>query len=62
MSPDSKCTFYLFVRRDPTAPYAFLGPVRYEAHTGDRPIGIEWKLEHAMPAALFDAYATLAVS
>jgi hypothetical protein len=30
------------------------------AHRGDRPIGITWRLEHPMPAALFESYATLA--
>jgi voltage-gated potassium channel len=36
-----------------------LGPVLYQGHLGDRPIAITWRLEHAVPAALFDAYATL---
>jgi superfamily II DNA or RNA helicase/HKD family nuclease len=52
-------SFFLFVRPDPEAPFAFLGPVRYEAHTGDRPIAITWRLEHPMPAALYERYATL---
>lgn len=46
------------MREDPDAPYAFLGPARYLAHEGNRPIGITWELEHPMPAALFDAFAT----
>jgi len=29
------------------------------SHAGDRPISITWKLQHAMPAVLFDRYATL---
>lgn len=57
---DSDWSFYLFVRTDPAAPYAFLGPVAYESHAGDRPIGITWKLAFSMPAALYDRYATLA--
>lgn len=52
-------TFYLFVRTDPQATYAFLGPVRYDGHTGNRPIAITWKLPYAMPAALFALFATL---
>jgi superfamily II DNA or RNA helicase/HKD family nuclease len=51
--------FYLFVRPDPEAAYAFLGRVHYQSHSGDRPIAILWRLEHAMPGALYDRYATL---
>jgi hypothetical protein len=61
-SPGNGWSFFLFVRRDPDAAYAFLGPVRRESHTGDRPIAITWRLAHPMPAALFDAYATLAAT
>lgn len=57
---DSEWSFYLFVRTAPDAPYAFLGPVTYESHTGDRPIGITWRLAFAMPAGLYERYATLA--
>jgi hypothetical protein len=53
-------SFFLFVRSDPDAPYAFLGPVTLKAASGDRPIGITWRLEHAMSGALFDRFATLA--
>jgi superfamily II DNA or RNA helicase len=59
-SPGNGWTFYLFVRSDPDAAYAFLGPVRLESASGDRPIGITWRLEHAMSGALFDTFATLA--
>lgn len=58
-SPGNGWSFFLFVRTDPDAPYAFLGPVRFRSATGDRPIGITWELETAMPAALFDRFATL---
>ncbi len=51
--------FYLFVRTDPDAAYAFLGPAQYQSHTGDRPIAITWRLVHPMPAALFARFATL---
>jgi superfamily II DNA or RNA helicase/HKD family nuclease len=59
-SPANGWSFYLFVRSDPEAPYAFLGPVKLESASGDRPIGITWRLEHAMAGALFDTFATLA--
>ena len=36
-----------------TAPYTFLGPVRYVKHEGGRPMGVEWELEREMPAWLF---------
>jgi superfamily II DNA or RNA helicase/HKD family nuclease len=52
-------SFYLFVRTDPEATFAFLGRVHYVAHSGDRPIGITWKLEAKMPALLYERYATL---
>lgn len=52
-------SFFLFVRTDPDAAFAFLGPVRYEAHAGDRPIAITWRLETPLPAALHERYATL---
>lgn len=56
----------LFVRqrkRDElgTVPYLFLGPARYVQHSGDRPIGITWKLDTAMPADYFTA-STVAAS
>lgn len=59
-SPGNGWSFYLFVRSDPDAPYAFLGPVTLQASSGDRPIGITWRLEHAMAGSLFDRFATLA--
>jgi hypothetical protein len=58
-SAENGWSFYLFVRTDPDAAYAFLGPVRYQSHAGDRPIAITWALEHTMPAALFENFATL---
>lgn len=59
-SPSNGWTFFLFVRSDPDAAYAFLGPVTLDAWRGDRPIGITWRLEHPMPGALFDKFGTLA--
>lgn len=59
-SPSNGWSFYLFVRTDPEAPYAFLGPVSFRSATGDRPIGVTWELATPMPGALFDRFATLA--
>ena len=40
---------------DETAPFIFLGPAkRLIRAEGNRPISIEWELEHPMPAALFE--------
>ncbi len=58
-SGENGWSFYLFVRSDPDAPYAFLGRVLHRAHEGDRPIGITWELELPMASALYDRFATL---
>ncbi len=55
----------LFVREEQkdefgTAPYLFLGPVRYVSHTGERPIAITWELEHAMPTDFFTSASVAA--
>ena len=36
-----------------TVPYSFLGPCRYESHTGDRPMGIIWRLARDITADLY---------
>jgi superfamily II DNA or RNA helicase/HKD family nuclease len=59
-SPTNGFRFYLFVRPDLDTPFAFVGPVRYLKHEGDRPIAITWQLEKALPAVLYQQYATLA--
>ncbi len=59
-SPGNGWRFYLFVRTDPEAPYAFLGPALFDSAKGDRPIGITWRLEHPIAGALFAKLATLA--
>jgi hypothetical protein len=59
-SPGNGWSFYLFVRTDPDAPYAFLGPVRYETHEGDRPIAITWRLAAPMRAILSQRFESLA--
>lgn len=53
-------SFYLFVSLAPNAPYEFLGRARYVSHSGDRPMGITWRLDSPLPARLFERYATLA--
>ncbi len=59
-SPGNGWSFHLFVRTDPDAAYAYVGPVVYESHAGDRPIGITWRLAHPLRGGLFDLYRTLA--
>nr|WP_226344289.1 DUF3427 domain-containing protein [Agilicoccus flavus] len=61
---DGSSTILLFVRQERTGefgtePYTFLGPAHYVSHTGERPIAITWRLDHAMPA---DLYADAAVA
>jgi hypothetical protein len=58
-SPHNGWCFFLFVRTDPEAFYAFCGPAVHRSHEGDRPIAVTWRLEHALPAALYQRYATL---
>lgn len=43
-----------------TSPYLFLGPAQYVTHTGDRPIAITWRLEHAIPMDFFAAASAIA--
>jgi hypothetical protein len=38
-----------------TAPYVFLGPVRYGSHEGEKPMQLIWELERAMPPDFFEA-------
>jgi hypothetical protein len=51
--------FLLFVRETREDAFVALGPVRYVSHTGERPMGITWKLETPMTAALFERFAAL---
>ncbi|MFE0530774.1 DUF3427 domain-containing protein [Micromonospora parva] len=55
-------TVHLFVRETRIAdrdlgapPYLYAGTMRYDSHTGDRPMRVLWQLRHALPA---DVYAT----
>jgi superfamily II DNA or RNA helicase len=56
--------FLLFVREEPqlgggrTAPFLFLGPVRYVRHNGEMPIQVTWQLDHPMPAGFFEVART----
>ncbi len=40
-----------------TAPYLLLGPADYVSHVGERPIAITWKLQHPIPADIFEMFA-----
>jgi len=51
--------FLLFVRESPADAFVALGSVRYVRHTGKRPMGITWRLDVPMPAALFDKFSAL---
>jgi len=35
----------------------FLGPATYVSHEGERPMGITWRLEYALPGDLFTSFA-----
>ncbi len=55
-------TVHLFVRETKTAdgtlgtpPYLYAGPMSYASHTGERPMRILWRLEHALPADIYHA-------
>ena len=55
----------LFVRQQKsdelgTSPYLFAGPAHYVQHTGDRPIAIVWRLDHALPSDFFAAASVAA--
>ncbi len=52
-------SIHLFVQPRKDTPFAYLGPVEYQRHEGSRPVGIVWKLETPMPAALFQEYGSL---
>jgi hypothetical protein len=40
-------------------PWMLLGPATYQRHEGSNPMGIEWKLDHALPAEMW-TYAAIA--
>ncbi len=59
---DMGTSVHLFVRETKTAdgtlgtpPYLYAGPMSYVSHTGERPMRILWRLQHALPADVFHA-------
>jgi hypothetical protein len=49
----------MFVRETREDAFVALGPVRDVSHTGERPMGITWKLDVPLPAALLETFAAL---
>src|SRR6185369_9798901 len=49
----------MFVRETVDDAFVALGPVHYVSHTGERPMGITWRLDVPLPAALFETFAAL---
>ena len=45
-----------------TQPFAFLGPVSYVDHRGERPVAFTWRLPAPMPAELFEIARSVAVA
>ncbi|MCC4114410.1 DUF3427 domain-containing protein [Aromatoleum toluclasticum] len=58
-SPDNGWRFQLFVREARGQAYRALGPVKLERGEGDRPLSITWRLQRALPIALFRRYSVL---
>ncbi len=44
-----------------TSPYLCVGPATYSSHTGDRPVAITWRLEHALPTDFYNAATAVAL-
>ena len=57
---DNGWGFRLFVRPTTRDAFTYLGPVRYQSHTGSRPMSILWELDIPIPGTLLQQYATLA--
>jgi superfamily II DNA or RNA helicase/HKD family nuclease len=61
-------TILLFVRERRTletgvgSPYACLGPARYVASSGSRPVSFTWELDTPMPEELFESARTVAAA
>jgi hypothetical protein len=51
--------FRLFVRATTRDAFTYLGALRYQNHTGSRPMSIVWELETPIPGTLLQHYATL---
>jgi superfamily II DNA or RNA helicase/HKD family nuclease len=45
-----------------TPPYVYLGPARYVAHEGERPVAFTWHLESPIPEELFERSRSVAVA
>lgn len=58
-SPGNGWQFQLFVREARGLPYRALGPVTLERWEGNRPLSITWRLQRALPIALFRRYSVL---
>jgi hypothetical protein len=58
-SPDNGWRFQLFVREDPDNAFIALGPVELNAHEGDRPISITWRLKCPMSMEIFRRFSVL---
>jgi hypothetical protein len=52
--------FRLFVRPTTSDAFTYLGALRYQSHSGSRPMSIVWELETPIPGTLLQQYATLA--
>jgi hypothetical protein len=39
--------------------FCYLGPARYESHTGEKPMRIHWRLVHEIPLDLYSAWLAL---
>jgi hypothetical protein len=58
----------LFVREQKTletgvgSPYVCLGPARYVASSGSRPVSFTWQLETPMPEELFESARAIAAA
>lgn len=49
---------FLFARlKETDRAFWFLGPARYVSHTGQRPMAVTWKLQHALPGDLYASFA-----
>ena len=58
-SPENGWRFFIFVREHKGAAYCALGPAAKSHIEGDRPMSLHWKLEIALPMALFRAFSVL---
>lgn len=45
-----------------TAPFTFLGPASYVAHSGERPVAFTWRLPEPMPESLFEVARSVAAA